>query len=747
MMIGRKFALWTVSILLAASAMIAILFYTFELRDAAAKFDLLGTITGRVIEDSLVVFMQRRDTAGLDRKLEAIQAGTETIDRILLLNGDRVVKAGTDKDLVGTIVPVSEAELPARRTGGSGGFRRNRDNRYRWEAAIENRPVCHACHSPAGRNNGSLIIDFSLAVFQRHVREQVVAGFIIISLSMIAIGVVMVVLSKLLITRRLERMAAAMTAYRQGDASASTPVEGRDEITHLETNFNEMAGAITAREEERDALSVTINEQLRFLQQLIDTIPMPVFYKNVNGAYLGCNRAFEEFLGLPKETLVGKSVYDIAPKELAGEYHRRDRELFDDPGIQRYEFSVRHADGTDRNVIFSKATYADAGGNVAGLLGVMQDITDRKRSEQEREKLIVDLRNALNMISRSYKEWQDTFDSITDLIAILDKDFTVLKVNLAFSAHFGLHPRDMIGRKCYEFFHESMEPILNCPHRTTLLEKREASEEVLDKRTNKVFRITTFPYSSPGGDILGSIHVARDITSEREREMRLIMSERLAALGQMASGIAHEINNPLASIAGCSEGLLSRVRKEQYEATLFETYLNIIQEEVFRCKNITTAMLSFVRKTTYEKKDINLSEMVDKTLEIISFQGRLKYVEVIRRFPDQMVLIHGNEGELRQVLLAVITNALDAMNDKGSLTLETATRDAGAVIRITDTGPGIPADIRTKIFDPFFTTKSERGGTGLGLSIARKIVLNHNGTIDVASEPGTGTAFTITLPR
>ncbi|HSQ77392.1 MAG TPA: HAMP domain-containing sensor histidine kinase, partial [Nitrospirota bacterium] len=210
---------------------------------------------------------------------------------------------------------------------------------------------------------------------------------------------------------------------------------------------------------------------------------------------------------------------------------------------------------------------------------------------------------------------------------------------------------------------------------------------------------------------------------------------------------AHEINNPLASIAGCSEGLLSRAKKGQYDSALFESYLGIIQEEVFRCKSITTAMLSFVRKTTYEKQDINLAEALDKTVEIIGFQGRLKNIEVIRQYQEPAPLIHGNGGELRQVILAVITNALDAMHDKGTLTLEAEAKGNNAIIRISDTGEGISPEIITRIFDPFFTTKSERGGTGLGLSIARKIVANHNGQIDASSAPGQGTTFTITLPQ
>jgi PAS domain S-box-containing protein len=388
----------------------------------------------------------------------------------------------------------------------------------------------------------------------------------------------------------------------------------------------------------------------------------------------------------------------------------------------------------------------DENDSVRSVLGVARDITERKHSEQEREKLISELREALNMISRSHKEWQDTFDSITDMIAIIDREFKIVKANRAFSGHYGLHPKDMIGRHCHEFVHESKVPIPGCPHRKTIVERRAFSEEVPDKKHNKIFQTTTFPYFSPDGDIVGSIHVSRDITDEKEREMRLIVSERLAALGQMASGIAHEINNPLASIAGCSEGLLSRIKKGQCDYKLFETYLNIIQEEIFRCKSITTAMLSFVRKTTYEKKSVNINEMLDRTLEIIGFQGRLKSVSIQKAYQAELLSVQANEGELRQVFLAVITNALDAMADKGTLTLQSEITGNKAFVQIGDSGPGIPKENLPRIFEPFYTTKSEKGGTGLGLSIARKIIQNHNGTIEAISEPGKGSNFVIALP-
>jgi PAS domain S-box-containing protein len=491
----------------------------------------------------------------------------------------------------------------------------------------------------------------------------------------------------------------------------------------------------------------TLQEQLRFLEALLDAIPIPVFYKNTSGVFQGCNKAFASFVGWSKENLIGKTAYDVAPKELADVYTRKDAELFAKPGVQISESLARHADGTLHDILLQKAVYTDSGGNVAGVISAIQDITERKQTEKEREKLIKELQSLLKTISRSQKDWQDTFDSITDMISIMDREFTILRANKAFAAYYGLHPRDVINRKCYEFLHASDSPAANCPHVVSMEGEKPASYEMLDPRNNNIFRIFTFPYFSPEGDMIGSIHIARNITDEKEQEMRLLMSERFAALGEMASGIAHEINNPLASIAGCSEGMLDRIRTRQYDYALFESYLNIIQEEVFRCKSIITAMLSFARKTTYEKKDIDVHGMLDKTLEIIGFQGRLKSVEVRKRYAARPPALHGSEGELRQVFIAVIANALDAMEDKGILTLETDAAENGMAVRISDTGPGIAADLVTKVFDPFFTTKMDKGGTGLGLSIARKIVLGHGGKIDAFSEQGKGATFTITLPH
>jgi PAS domain S-box-containing protein len=350
----------------------------------------------------------------------------------------------------------------------------------------------------------------------------------------------------------------------------------------------------------------------------------------------------------------------------------------------------------------------------------------------------------VGLLSRSQKEWQETFDSITDLICIIDDRFNIIKANRAFHEYVSLSPYTEIDKKCYDLLGTCVRP--SCPHVLSMERKKYISQEIRDEKTGKVIDVSYFPYFSPEGDSLGSIFIGKNITEKKENEMRLIINERLAALGQMASGIAHEINNPLATISACAEGLIKRMEKGRVNVSLFENYLNIIKEEVGRGKDITANMLSFVRKTAGGKKDINITEALDKTLALIGFQGRLREVEILKNYQEEMPMIQGNEGELRQVFISILYNALDAMENKGRLTLEANRNGDKAFVKISDTGPGIPSGLINRIFEPFFTTKSERGGTGLGLSIANKIVQENNGRIEVASEEGKGTAFIITLP-
>ena len=379
------------------------------------------------------------------------------------------------------------------------------------------------------------------------------------------------------------------------------------------------------------------------------------------------------------------------------------------------------------------------------IANTLAGVIHRSTIEEEQERLIDRLQDAVTVVGLSQREWQETFDGITDMIAVLAPDGFLLKANKAYAAFFHRHPRELVDVQCLTLS-PGQERSVGCPLPLALAERRQLTEELQDPESGRVFRVTTFPCTGSGETINRIIHIARDITEERENELRLIMSERLASLGQMASGIAHEINNPLAAISGCTEGLQRRVREGKFDPDFFLSYLAIIAEEIARCKGITTGMLSFVRQTTHATKAVRLDELLSRTVDLVGVQGRLKEVRVVKRFAANLPDAAGSEGELRQVFLAIIGNALDAMGERGTLSLETGANQLSVFVRIGDTGAGIRPENLGKIYEPFFTTKSDQGGTGLGLSIARKIVLNHHGRIDVVSGPGQGTTFTVQLP-
>jgi PAS domain S-box-containing protein len=419
---------------------------------------------------------------------------------------------------------------------------------------------------------------------------------------------------------------------------------------------------------------------------------------------------------------------------------------FRDGKVHTSERSAVNAQGVIHVEITSSAQRDSSGKIIAGI-EVARDITARKQMEREAEKLVNDLRVMVDTVGRSRKEWRDTFDSIQDPIFITDSEHRIVKSNKAFAEFTGRGIADVLGMRCHELIHETARPYEYCPYEALKDSGKSISIELMDPARKKNLMVSHFPSMTPEGTFDGAICIVRDVTREREKEMRFIMNERLASLGQMAAGIAHEINNPLAAMQGCAEGLLKRVDQKRYDPAVFRSYLKIIEEEIARCKDITTGMLSFVRKSAPDKKDVDIHEILDRVLEIIGFQGRLKSVEVVKRYGNESRVVYGNESELKQVLLTLITNALDAMAGKGRLTVETKAENGSMFIIVSDTGEGISPEHLTRVFDPFFTTKADAGGTGLGLSIAKKIISNHEGDLRVSSEPGKGTTFTIILPK
>ena len=251
-------------------------------------------------------------------------------------------------------------------------------------------------------------------------------------------------------------------------------------------------------------------KQREFLETLIETIPNPIFYKDKEGRYTGFNRAFEEFVGKAREQMIGKNVfevYDREPKVIPEKYHEMDQALFEHPGTQHYEGRMMNASGALRDIIFDKATIIGEGGSVEGLIGVMTDITERKRAEEE--------------LRKTAAQWQTTFDAAHDLIMLLDKDFRIARVNRATVQFLGIPADKIVGKYCFDLIHGTEIPPQECPLAKMLESKRHEETEILISKPGIWVSVSVDPVFDEKGDFIQVIHIIKDITEQKKMKERI----------------------------------------------------------------------------------------------------------------------------------------------------------------------------------------------------------------------------------
>ena len=264
----------------------------------------------------------------------------------------------------------------------------------------------------------------------------------------------------------------------------------------------------------------------------------------------------------------------------------------------------------------------------------------------------------------------------------------------------------------------------------------------------RIYRLSRLPMRLDGEAITHVITLGEDVTEARGVERQVIQNEKLAAVGQLAAGVMHEINNPLATIAACVAAIETRLDQRSVQSVA--EYLEIIEKEVQRCTTIVDGLLEFSRPQDFgrTKSRLVVNDLVERTLFLLKHHKRFKRFQVRTELGTGLGRVVGNEEQLVQVLMALLLNAVDAMSDGGDLTVRTGPGPgpAEARVEIEDSGPGIAAGEIEKIFEPFYTTKPPGQGTGLGLSIAYGIVSEHGGRIEVDSEVGRGSRFQVLLP-
>lgn len=360
-------------------------------------------------------------------------------------------------------------------------------------------------------------------------------------------------------------------------------------------------------------------------------------------------------------------------------------------------------------------------------------------------------------IEKQKKFLECVVDSLPQGIYVIDRNFSVVTWNKKRETGILGIPRDqVIGKNLFSVFPAMVQDSLKAEFDKVLSTGQPYEAETVSwvSGEKRFYHIRKIPMSVEAGDINYVITLAEDISERKRLEESLFTNGKLASLGRLAAGIAHELNNPMAAMAGCVEGLISRAKDDTLSTVPafedFPSYLKIIDDEIVRCKGIINNLLDFSRTKEILQEPLSINATIEQTLQLLIHHKSFKRIKVEKELDPELPPVTGNSGEMRQVFLAMAINAMDAMNDVGALIIRSGTEERDGqqyvCIQFQDTGVGIPQQNLNKIFDPFFTTKPVGKGVGLGLSICYGIVRSHHGFIKVASEEGKGTLFEIYIP-
>lgn len=543
----------------------------------------------------------------------------------------------------------------------------------------------------------------------------------------------------------------------------------REQTAALDTTLTDLK-----KEQAKGAATVRqLSDQMLLMDTLLDAIPSPIFYKDAAGRYRKVNKAFEESLGLANNEIIGKTIWDIAPPDRAQIHADTEAGMLEGRDDYKYEAQARFADGTLHDVQFNKAAVRNSEGRIEGIVGVMIDITEHKARE--------------TALRRSEEKMRQILDNIGIGVAVLSPEMRLLEANRKMRQWF---PSAAKGNKafCYTVLNN---PPLNtscaqCPTIKALEDGQvhEATLTRMDGLEHRTLRIISSPIHDDHGQVAAAIELVEDITEKINMERELMQSAKMASIGQLAAGVAHEINNPtgfvssnlntlkgymedLNGLVTAYQGLKNAVAAdfspgtelhdlvEKIETIEGEIDLEFIRQDMGdlihdcrqgtdRIKKIVEDLKHFAHPGQDKVQDTDINKELETTLSVV--RNELKYKATVVQQLGDLPIIKANPQQLNQVFVNILVNAAQAIDQMGEIRIRTYTSDGFARIEISDNGSGIAAEHLGKIFEPFFTTKEVGKGTGLGMNIAYNIIKKHKGAIEVDSEVGVGTTFSIKLP-
>ncbi len=479
----------------------------------------------------------------------------------------------------------------------------------------------------------------------------------------------------------------------------------------------------TLTREKRQALTLSEDKYRGLFENAHDGI---LLLKTPQWQIADINREVAKVTGYSKEELIQKEIFDLFLPEEIEKVRSYFGEVIEKGEGRADDLSLRKKDGISVEVDLS--TQRIDLGDESFYQMIFRDLREQRKLEKK--------------IRESKRNLEAIFDGIRDQLSIQAPDYRILRVNRAVTENRKISFMELINRKCYEAYFQRTLPCENCPVSATFHTKQPASSIMRMPADNTTLQIFSYPILDDKGGLLSAIEYMKDITEEQRLQEQLIQSEKLAGIGILASGVAHEINNPLSGIIGMAE-----VALEEEDVSKNRGYLTDILNCAQRISEIVRGLRSYSRAAKKEELSfVDLNEVLEESLKMVQLAGKKASVEVIKKF-QSIEKIRANVGEIQQVFTNLITNAIQAMNGKqGDLTLSTRSLEDSVEVKVSDRGMGIPQKYLGQIFDPFFTTKKPGEGTGLGLNIVYRIVTKYEGTIDVESKEQVGTTFTIKFP-
>ncbi|HDM08890.1 MAG TPA: PAS domain-containing sensor histidine kinase [Desulfobacteraceae bacterium] len=489
--------------------------------------------------------------------------------------------------------------------------------------------------------------------------------------------------------------------------------------------------------------------QRKRIQVILNSLPYRVMVVNRDFTIDTVNQTFLEEMGVTEEEVIGKPCYEVR-HSLDKPCNRYGKPCYLEEGFkigEHKKFSSIYKEYVDENneQRFEVSTIApifDEGGNVVQILEVSRDITDRIKLEKEVEK------------AKTF--FQNVIESTVDGIVVVDTKGNVLIFNEGMERLTGYSTKEIMNKGHLSNFYdietakENMRKMRSDQYGPPG-KLNPVTMTITTKDGEKIPVTLSASIITIDGKEVGSVGVFTDMREilqmRKELEqahLQLVQSEKIASVGRMAAGVAHEINNPLSGILIYAE-LLKEAIKDNHQLT---SDVQEIIDQTLRCKKIVAELLEFSRQSIGKTSAFTVEELVTKSLNLLINQASFQDIKVITEIESDIPEMIGDFGQLQQVLTNLFINAADAMQGKGTLTIRARfNKDENKfLIEVADTGPGIPEHLRDKIFDIFFTTKPVGKGTGLGLSISQNIMNLHGGNIRVECPPDGGTVFYIELP-